>query len=231
MTQTTFDILNGAGDCYAKRNRDNWSLIDSGTFASHDADDPNNILVERSWSGSIDYYIGHGYLRFDTSSIPDGATITAAELQIYVISKVVTDGLSLLGDYYDFGGTPAVAADWVHTPPGGAASSLISALTAAAVNTLTLSNLASINKTGYTGIRLGISARAADAAPTGNNEVVISSYEGPSQAAKLVVTYDTVTLDSALPDADVTTTGWTSTPLYSKVNDASDATVIQATAS
>ena len=40
----------------------------------------------------------------------------------------------------------------------------------------------------------------------------------------------TVTLDSCLPDADVTTTGWTTTPLFSKVNDASDATVIQATA-
>jgi len=39
-----------------------------------------------------------------------------------------------------------------------------------------------------------------------------------------------VTLDNCLPDADITTTGWTTTPLYSKVNDASDATVIQATA-
>ena len=33
-----------------------------------------------------------------------------------------------------------------------------------------------------------------------------------------------------LPDADTTTTGWTTTPLFSKVNDASDATVITATA-
>lgn len=39
-----------------------------------------------------------------------------------------------------------------------------------------------------------------------------------------------VTLDSCLPDADVVTTGWTTAPLFSKVNDASDATVIQATA-
>lgn len=40
-----------------------------------------------------------------------------------------------------------------------------------------------------------------------------------------------VTLDTCLPDADVTTTGWTTAPLYSKINDSSDATVIQATAS
>lgn len=40
-----------------------------------------------------------------------------------------------------------------------------------------------------------------------------------------------LTLDSCLPDADVVTTGWSTAPLFSKVNDASDATVIQATAS
>lgn len=33
-----------------------------------------------------------------------------------------------------------------------------------------------------------------------------------------------------LPDADVATTGWATAPLYSKVNDTSDATVISATA-
>lgn len=33
-----------------------------------------------------------------------------------------------------------------------------------------------------------------------------------------------------LPDADVTTTGWTTAPLYSKLNDSSDATIITATA-
>lgn len=40
----------------------------------------------------------------------------------------------------------------------------------------------------------------------------------------------TLTLDNCLPDADVVTTGWSTAPLFSKVNDASDATVIQATA-
>jgi hypothetical protein len=39
-----------------------------------------------------------------------------------------------------------------------------------------------------------------------------------------------VTLDNCLPDADVTTTGWSTAPLFSKINDASDATVITATA-
>jgi hypothetical protein len=41
----------------------------------------------------------------------------------------------------------------------------------------------------------------------------------------------TVSVDQTRPDADSVTTGWTSTPLFSKINDSSDATVIQATAS
>lgn len=40
-----------------------------------------------------------------------------------------------------------------------------------------------------------------------------------------------VALDTVLPDADVVTTGWATAPLYSKLNDGSDATVITATAS
>lgn len=39
----------------------------------------------------------------------------------------------------------------------------------------------------------------------------------------------TITLDDCKPDADITTTGWTTTPLWSKLNDASDATLITAT--
>jgi hypothetical protein len=41
----------------------------------------------------------------------------------------------------------------------------------------------------------------------------------------------TVALDTVLPDADITTTGWSTAPLFSKINDDSDATVITATAS
>jgi hypothetical protein len=40
-----------------------------------------------------------------------------------------------------------------------------------------------------------------------------------------------VELDTVLPDADIATTGWSTAPLFSKVNDSSDGTVITATAS
>ena len=39
-----------------------------------------------------------------------------------------------------------------------------------------------------------------------------------------------VPVDEARPDTDIATTGWTTAPIYSKINDSSDATVVQATA-
>jgi hypothetical protein len=41
---------------------------------------------------------------------------------------------------------------------------------------------------------------------------------------------ESIPTDIVLPDADIVTTGWSTAPLFSKINDASDATVIQATA-
>jgi hypothetical protein len=56
-------------------------------------------------------------------------------------------------------------------------------------------------------------------------------YRG-STASPYTVRSDSVLISGQelLPDADVTTTGWTTAPLFSKVNDASDATFITATA-
>lgn len=70
-------------------------------------------------------------------------------------------------------------------------------------------------------VQFGILNGAVVTAWLDNLVAAATAYPGP---------YVSVTLDDCLPDADVTTTGWTTTPLFSKVNDASDATVIQATA-
>ena len=58
-------------------------------------------------------------------------------------------------------------------------------------------------------------------------------YPTALSEARIVAHYNSlsITLNSCLPDADIVTPGWTTTPLYSKVNDSSDGTVIQATAS
>jgi len=137
------------------------------------------------------FYITVILLRWDTSSIPDGDTVTAATLDVYVETETNNpDGLSLVADWYDAGGTQNNA-DWANLDSGANAISgvTIASLTEGAVNSLTLSNAAAnINKTGFTGLRLGISKRAADAAPTGFNAVVISALEHATNVEpKLVV--------------------------------------------
>ena len=62
-----------------------------------------------------------------------------------------------------------------------------------------------------------------------------TALSGTSVVSDTVPNFDmtppsSLELDQIRPDADTVTTGWTTTPLYSKINDSSDATVIQATA-
>lgn len=65
---------------------------------------------------------------------------------------------------------------------------------------------------------------------TGAYEFSSAVATGTQTLAAICTYKNAVAVDLTLPDADVTTTGWTTTPLFSKLNDASDATVVQATA-
>jgi hypothetical protein len=227
MTVTTFDVSAHAQDTNARYDHTAWPPS-GGTFTPFDA---AGVLFIKKYFGAGSYQANVGLIRWDTSSIPDTDTITAATLSVKIADIPSNgNGMSLVGDYYDFGGTPAVAADWIETAsPSIWTPAAVSTFTNGQRKILTLTDLSGINKTGYTGIRLTLSAGT----PTSNNELHIREYTGsnPGDYVILEVTHSAVTLDSCLPDADVTTTGWSTAPLFSKVNDASDATVIQATAS
>lgn len=70
----------------------------------------------------------------------------------------------------------------------------------------------------------------ADSSISGGN--VVLTWGDTDTVARLVnyVVFGEVTPGQVMrPDADTTTTGWTATPLYSKLNDESDATVVTAT--
>ena len=46
------------------------------------------------------YEVRVGLLRFDTSALPDNATVTGATLKLYVTSAASADGRSLVGEWY-----------------------------------------------------------------------------------------------------------------------------------
>ena len=148
-----------------------------------------NDAALRTLSGG-DFYIRYAHFRWDTSSIPDADTVSAATLRMYLDTKQDTDNRNLQGDWHDFD-VPTVglgSEDWVHdAPTANAFAEDITGLTDGANNTITLSNVAAnISKTGFTGIRVGVSGGE----PTGTNRFDIAMLEhATSDEAMLSVTH------------------------------------------
>jgi hypothetical protein len=181
MPTTTFAISSDVNDGSGYYTSNSWPA-NGGTWS---ADDDTSLYVSKAKSGST-YYNDVAFLRFDTSSLGSGATVNSATLDLYVLSKNNDDNASLLADYYDFGGEPSGAEDWVLTSSPAILSQSVASLTPNSVNSISLTDLSGISNTGITGIRLTLSAIT----PTGMNVVEIAAYEHTSaQEPRLNVTY------------------------------------------
>lgn len=210
MADDSFAIAAGGDDGYRYRSSGVYASVPADATGGGDATAALLYATREIDTGPAIYYIANILLRFDTSSLPDSNTVSAASLDIYVDSVGNVDSLSLVGDWYDPGGTQDNS-DWANLDAGEDAISgvTIASLTTGAVNNIALSNPTSVNLTGYTGLRLGISKRASDAAPTNFNGVVVASYESANQEPRLNVTHES----SWTPETDsdyvlrVTTTG------------------------
>lgn len=135
--------------------------------------------AHRTLTGAA-YETRSGLIRFDTSSIPDGATIISAVLEIIQSDTTTnTNGLSLRAEWYDWSGTYGNPSDHSHLVAADAIADtpLTTFTTIGAKHTFTLLNPSNVDKTGYTGLRFGLSQRAADAAPTGVNRFRFASVE------------------------------------------------------
>lgn len=159
-----------------------------------------------------DYYCYEAFLDFDTSSIPDDATITAVELSLCGNGddSSVTD-FDLEARLHDWGAS-LTTADWVAGADLGGktllASKATSGWSASAYNAFTEngSNFRdNINKTGVTRILICSSRHRAGNAPTGNEYVGFLAAEWSSDP-KLVVTYTTSTTHTAAAALSVTAT-------------------------
>ena len=179
MTVSTFEIASAADDgCGYKVGG---GYPPTGGYVVLDG------TAQYAWKGTSE--VDCCYFRFDTSSIPDGDTITAATLRLYVTGLGANpDGRNLIGDWYDFGGEPSVEADWAATVGTDAVpGTALSAFTLAEWEEIALSDPdGNINKAGYTGIRLGISGGAG----SGDNYAAFAAYEYDTAfSAELVVTH------------------------------------------
>jgi hypothetical protein len=130
-------------------------------------------------------------LRFDTSALPDDATITSATLRLHVSSKTNTDNRSLVAEWYPPASWPIDSADWTVTDSSSAhVGTPLANIAAGSQNSFSLQSLNAINVSGETALRLHVSGSAA--APTGPNDLGFASFEDPSlPAPELVMAYTT----------------------------------------
>jgi hypothetical protein len=137
------------------------------------------LPVTRSKTGATAFTVTVALIRFDTASIPDNATIIGAKLILNLIDGgvyTVADARALCAEWYD-AGAATDAGDFTTTAGVTAHGGTLLSSIASVIGevSLSLTNLASINKTGVTGIRLHITG----AAPTGNNRVHVAATNAP----------------------------------------------------
>ena len=134
---------------------------------------------------SPNYSVQCVFHRWDTSSIPDGDTVSAADWKPYVESKADGDARSLVAEYFVWGTIDTT--DHTNTAANDAHSgTTIASLTLGAVNVLALQNLGSISKTGFTELRIHVSGGV----PAGINRVTLADWWHATQPpADLVVTH------------------------------------------
>jgi hypothetical protein len=235
MPTSTFAVTADADDVHGRmQSGSTWAAIASGVYT----DNPfgSTLASVAKHGASSVFYVVNAFFLFDMDNpvsgtvIDAGGTISSGALKLYVDGSGAPDGATFAADYYDFGGSPSTSADWEQSSSGDCVSSVsVGSLTTSAVNTIALTGLSGVVKTGKTGIRF---APADTVAPTADNFIDFAAREHTTgQEPRLEITWTAAT-QAIRPDADITTTGWTTTPLWSKIEETSaDGTVITATAS
>jgi len=137
--------------------------------------------------GSYGIYVP--LLRFDTSGLPAGATVTSATLKVFVNRMVSADNRSLVGEWANGATWPLAAGDWALGSSGSALAGVaLSSLSSGTVNSFSLSGLGNVSGSGYTTLRLHVDGGA----PAGDNYVQFAGYEDSSAPkAQLVLTWTT----------------------------------------
>ncbi|MCC6381814.1 MAG: hypothetical protein IT304_04855, partial [Dehalococcoidia bacterium] len=103
----TLTVYSDAADGYLRSNSGTWSVARAGTGGQ--LVDGTRIQIGGS---STAYYVREAFVSFDTSSIPDAATITSVVLSLYGLADSSTFDTELRARSYDWGATLEFA-DWI----------------------------------------------------------------------------------------------------------------------
>lgn len=130
-----------------------------------------------SFSGGI-YTYANFLVRFDTSVIPDSASVTSAILSCTLASSSDDDDRNLIFEYYPW--ETAAVNHYETTSQANAHSGTdITVIPSLSPHPYVLSNIVNISKSGFTGLRGFIDGGV----PLGNNLVALATIEHPSESA------------------------------------------------
>ncbi len=190
MAQATFNVLVSADDGTTEATGATYPPAGAPVASSGGA----NCFIVKKLSATV-YTIDVALVRFDTSSLPNDATITAATLRVWVNTRADQDGRDLTMEWYDAGATIG-AEDYTDVVGTNAhAGTSLSAITAGADRDFDLENVSNVSLTAYTGLRLHISGGA----PTLINDLNFAAIDHATlPEPRLIVTYDHVS-DNTLP--------------------------------
>lgn len=181
MAQTDITMNNGGGSANAF-SQASWANCRSGTGGTVSYSD-DSFTLRSDLSGP---FIQRCFFNFDTSTLPDDATVTAAELRLYrndsvegfVNTNTITMHVVLQNqsDPTELG----TAGDYQTTDFNSKGSLLQGSTSNGAYFAITLSDLENIiNLTGYTKLALITDRDLNNSAPTGNNRLGIDPSTNP----------------------------------------------------
>ena len=195
MAQTTFNVLDGSG-LIEKTGQGTWAGARdaaSGTISTAD-----NVASGYSTFRNPVYDNGRFFMGFNTAALTTAATITAAKIRVYIVSRAGTDAETLNVVSMTSGNPESlVGTDYVNFGTTSFSSLAFGSASTSAYNELTLdaNGIANINKTGVSKFCFRTTRDIDNTAPTvdqpsGNSlNIDHSSASGATNILELVVTY------------------------------------------
>jgi hypothetical protein len=192
MPTDTFSIATGLDDGHVARESASpgeWPV--TGSFSVLDTF--TNLIVRKAqFPAFSDCAVA--LLRFDTSTIPDGATITGATLRLQTLAVGALTDRNIQVGYYASSNWPIDSGDWsgADNPGSDAGTFPITDFAVGTQEDLVLSSPTSVSKTGYTGLRISISGAEPIEQNPDDYRVEWAALEHATELEpRLLVTYTT----------------------------------------